>query len=175
MPNLSLQQEPPLQGINNANLALIGRKRVPTLNLAPEPPPQGISITNKDQMSNLDITEKISVYRETTKRFKLDTNPSIRKQNTNHLMNETMQGLSGDNDTNVKTRRISAKARQTLHMGTEDHLSRPSKLQMSAPLMTNVSQSSSRTSNWLKNCIMVKQIINLANDCKSLIIPTFFV
>jgi len=37
-------------------------------------------------------------------------------------MNGMMQGLIGDNEKKVKTSRISAEARQALHIGTEDHL-----------------------------------------------------
>ena len=93
------------------------------LDLKPQPPPQGISIESKDQISNSNTNKKVvSVYKETPKRFKLATNPSIKKQNVNCLMNQIMRGAIGDVVINPDINRISAKARQALHIGTEDHL-----------------------------------------------------
>ena len=37
-------------------------------------------------------------------------------------MTEIMEGVIGDNITNIDNSRISAEARQVLHMGNEDHI-----------------------------------------------------
>ena len=122
MPNLSHQQQIQIQDVDNVNLAPTVRKRLTTLDLTPQPPQQGISIESVDQIGNSNTTKKVvSVYKETPKRFKLVTNPSIWKQNINHLMDEIMRGEIGDTVTNMDTPRISAEARQALHIGTEDH------------------------------------------------------
>jgi len=93
------------------------------LDLTPQPSPQGISIESKDQTSNSNTAKKaVSVYKETPKRFKLATNPSIRKQHINRLMNQIMDGKIGDVVINPDINRISSEARQTLHIRTEDRL-----------------------------------------------------
>ena len=123
LPNLSRQQQTQLKDIDNLNLARTFRNRLRTLDLTPQPPPQVISTESIDQVSNSNTTKKVvSIYKETAKRFKLATNPSIRKQYINRLMNKIMRGKIGDTVTNMNTKRISAKARQALHTGTEDHL-----------------------------------------------------
>ena len=77
-------------------LAHTVRKRLRMLDLTPQPPPQGISIESVDQISDSNTTKKVvSVYMETPKRFKLATNPSIRKQNVNRLMDEIIRGKLG--------------------------------------------------------------------------------
>jgi hypothetical protein len=59
------------------------------LDLKPRPPPQGKSIESKDQTSNANTAgKKVSTYKETPKRYKLETNPSIRKQNMDLLLND---------------------------------------------------------------------------------------
>ena len=105
-------------------LAPIVRKRVRMLDLIPKPPPQGMSTESKDQTSNSNTADKkVSPYKETPKRFKLATNPSIRKQNMNLLLNQIMKGTIGnvviDED---GYKRISAKARQAFLIGSEDYL-----------------------------------------------------
>jgi len=98
------------------HLAPTVRKRLLLLDLTPQPPPQGISIKSKDQTSNSNTTKKpVSVYKETPKRFKLATNPSIRRQHINLLIHQIMQGKIGDTVTNPDINRISAEARQALH------------------------------------------------------------
>ena len=93
------------------------------LDLKPRLPPQGKSIESKDQTSNSNTAQKkVSVYKEMPKRFKLATNPSIRKQNIDLLLNQIMQGKIGSIIVNPDIKRISAKARQALHIGTKDHL-----------------------------------------------------
>ena len=73
------------------------------LDLTPQPPPQGISIESKDQTSNSNTAKKaVSVYKETPKRFKLTTNPSIRKQNIDLLLNQIMRGTIGSGVVNPK-------------------------------------------------------------------------
>ena len=122
-PNLSPQQHTQLHDIHNVNLAPTVRKRLKILDIAPQPPPQGIFIESKDQISNSNTNKKmVSIYMETPKRFKLATNPSIRKQNINRLMDQIMRAEIGDTVTNINSKRISAEARQSLHIGTEDHL-----------------------------------------------------
>jgi len=123
LPNLSHQQQIQIQDVDNVNLAPTVRKRLTTLDLTPQPPQQGISIESVDQIGNSNTTKKVvSVYKETPKRFKLATNPSIRKQNINRLMDQIMRAEIGDTVTNINSKRISAEARQSLHIGTEDHL-----------------------------------------------------
>ena len=93
------------------------------LYLTPKPPPQGISIESKDQTSSSNTANNVvSVHKETPNRFKLTTNLSIKKQHINRLMNQIMRGAIGDVVINPDINRISAKARQALHIGTEDHL-----------------------------------------------------
>jgi len=123
LPNWSCQQQPQLQDTNNMKLAPTARKRLRMLDLTPQPSPQGISIESKDQTSNSNTAKKaVSVYKETPKRFKLATNPSIRKQHINRLMNQIMDGKIGDVVINPDINRISSEARQTLHIRTEDRL-----------------------------------------------------
>ena len=100
------------------------RKSLRMLDLKPRPPPQGKSIESKYQTSNANTAgKKVSPYKETPKRYKLETNPSIRKQNMDLLLNDIMKGTIGnvviDED---GYKRISAKARQALHIGSEDYL-----------------------------------------------------
>ena len=65
------------------------RKSLRMLDLKPRPPPQGKSIESKDQTSNSNTAKKVvSVHKETPKRFKLATNPSIKKQHINRLMTQ---------------------------------------------------------------------------------------
>jgi len=123
LPNWSRQQQPQLQDIHNIKVAPTVRKRLRMVDLTPKPTPEGISTESKDQTSNSNTAKKVvSVYKETPKRFKLATNPSIKKQNINRIMNQKMRGTIGDVVINPDINRISAEARQALHIGTEDHL-----------------------------------------------------
>ena len=94
------------------------------LDLKPRPPPQGKSIESKDQTSNSNTAgKKVSAYKEAPKRFKLATNPSIRKQNMDLLLDDIMKRKIG----NVVIdkggyKRISAEARQAFLIGSEDYL-----------------------------------------------------
>jgi len=100
------------------------RKSLRMLDLKPRPPPQGKSIESKDQTSNSNTAgKKVSAYKEAPKRFKLATNPSIRKQNMDLLLDDIIKRQIG----NVVIdkggyKRISAEARQAFLIGSEDYL-----------------------------------------------------
>jgi len=111
----SCQQQPLVPTVRNS---------LQMLDLKPRPPPQGKSIESRDQTSNANTAgKKVSAYKEAPKKFKLETNPSIRKKNMDLLLDDIMKGKIGnvviDEDGYKK---ISAEARQAFLIGSEDYL-----------------------------------------------------
>ena len=86
-----------------------------------------------------------------------------------------MEGAIGDNKTINNKSIISTEARQALHMGTEDHTIQTLQAANVYAAHDNHVTLKLKDLRLVETLSNVEQIINLANGCNPLIIPTVFI